>query len=78
MSYICLDFAHAPSPGDPNFNDFTRRNRWFFYLLNKTVKTNEGQTILDKYHSAADGCAAMPKIVVRTNAKAGKILLLIV
>ena len=58
----CLNFSHAPSPGDPNFDDFTRRNRWFFYLLNKTVKTNEGRTILDKYRSAANGRGALMEI----------------
>ena len=38
----CLNFATAPLPHEPGFGDYTKRNRWFFYILSKTVKTNEG------------------------------------
>ena len=58
----CLNFATAPSPHEPGFTDYTKRNRWFFYILSKTVKTNEGRTIIDRFRTSADGRATLQAI----------------
>ena len=58
----CMNFAGAPQPGDPDHGDFIRRNRWFYYILTKTVKTNEGKAILDRHNTAGDGRAALHEI----------------
>ena len=62
----CINFAYAPQPGDPDWPDFYRRNRWFYYILYKVVQTSEGRRILDDHATTADGRAVLMELYYKT------------